>query len=126
MRSLFHRTVPFALALAVSAPTVLSAQKADPRLEKLKTEALQKVQERSKLVQEIIDQLEKDETAAVVISSDGKAVDGIVSNTSIVRGVRQFGRNVVDQPVRDLMTKAVITCDINQPLTTIYELMDRH
>lgn len=77
-------------------------------------------------VQEIIDQLEKDETAAVVICSDGKAIEGIVSNASIVRGVRQFGRNVVDRPVSELMTTAVITCDINEPMRTIYELMDRH
>jgi aminobenzoyl-glutamate utilization protein B len=47
-------------ALAVAspaAPLALSAQDADPRLESLKEEALQKVQDNAKLVQEIIDHL---------------------------------------------------------------------
>ena len=51
-----------ALAALLSAPHVLSAQKAaapkpDPRLEKLKAEALEKVDGRAKLIQEIIDQV---------------------------------------------------------------------
>ena len=77
-------------------------------------------------VQDIIDQLERDEAAAVVISRDGAAVDGIVSNGSIVRGVRDFGRDIVDRPVSELMTTSVVTCDVGQPIKTIYELMDKH
>ena len=50
------------LAALLSAPHVLPAQKAaapkpDPRLEKLKAEALEKVDGRAKLIQEIIDQV---------------------------------------------------------------------
>ena len=45
-----------ALALTLFAPAV-GAQDVDPRLERLKTEAVEKVQQRSKLVQEIVDQL---------------------------------------------------------------------
>ncbi|WP_162787120.1 CBS domain-containing protein [Notoacmeibacter marinus] len=77
-------------------------------------------------VQNIIDQLERDETAAVVVSPDGKVIDGIVSNGSIVQGMRRFGSELPTRCVRDLMTQAVITCDIDEPITKIYQLMDTH
>ncbi len=57
MRSISRRAIPIALAAAMALPSVLAAQNADPRLERLKEEALQKVQDNSKMVQEIIDML---------------------------------------------------------------------
>jgi len=57
MRSLVHRAVPLVLAAALAAPSGLAGQSADRRLEGLKEEALQKVQDNSKMVQEIIDML---------------------------------------------------------------------
>lgn len=77
-------------------------------------------------VQDIIDQLDRDDTAAVVISGDGRTVDGIISTRSIARGLKAFGQGVVDRPVGDLMTREVITCDIGEPLNRLYELMDEH
>ncbi|MGD8322479.1 MAG: amidohydrolase, partial [Gemmatimonadota bacterium] len=55
-RSFVRGLLPALAVLAVTAPAV-QARQSDPRLERLKTEALQKVQERSKMVQEIVDQL---------------------------------------------------------------------
>ena len=77
-------------------------------------------------VQDIVDQLERDDVAAVVITGDGKEIEGIVSARVIARGLKQFGRDVVDRPVGDLMTREVATCDIGEPLSRIYELMDEH
>jgi len=57
MASRIRRTLLLVTALALAAPVALSAQAADPRLDRLKEEALQKVQDNSKMVQEIIDQL---------------------------------------------------------------------
>lgn len=57
MSSRIRKLLMVVAALAVATPVALLAQDADPRLDRLKEEALQKVQERSKLVQEIIDQL---------------------------------------------------------------------
>ncbi|HMN08154.1 MAG TPA: amidohydrolase [Gemmatimonadaceae bacterium] len=62
MRRWLSAVVPsaFVLTALVSAPAALPAQKAprpDPRLEKLKAEALTKIDARAKLVQEIIDQV---------------------------------------------------------------------
>ncbi len=57
MRSTARRVVPIALAAAMALPSVLTAQNADPRLERLKEQALEKVQDNAKMVQEIIDML---------------------------------------------------------------------
>jgi aminobenzoyl-glutamate utilization protein B len=55
-RSLVRGFVSTLLALVLAAPS-LQAQNADPRLESLKEEALQKVQDNAKMVQEIVDML---------------------------------------------------------------------
>jgi len=57
MRSLVQRAVPLVLAAALAVPAALAGQRADRRLEGLKKEALQKVQDDGKTVQEIIDML---------------------------------------------------------------------
>jgi CBS domain-containing protein len=43
-----------------------------------------------------------------------------------VRGLQAHGRDVVDKPVGDLMTRKVVTCDIGEPLSSVLELMGRH
>ena len=77
-------------------------------------------------VQDIVDQLEADDVAAVVIASTETKIEGIVSGRSIVRGIKQHGRNIVDRCVADIMTVNVVTCDIEEPMGRIYELMDKH
>ncbi|MDP2956058.1 MAG: peptidase dimerization domain-containing protein [Longimicrobiales bacterium] len=57
MHAWIRRTLVVAAALAVATPIAVSAQSADPRLDRLKDEATRLVESRSKLVQEIIDQL---------------------------------------------------------------------
>ncbi len=52
-----RRSLTLSLAIGLVFATGLSAQNIDPRLESLKEEALGKVQDRAKMVQEIIDQL---------------------------------------------------------------------
>jgi CBS domain-containing protein len=77
-------------------------------------------------VQDIVDQLEADDVAAVIIASTEMKIEGIVSGRSIVRGIKQHGRNIVDRCVADIMTVNVVTCDIEEPMSKIYELMDEH
>jgi CBS domain-containing protein len=77
-------------------------------------------------VQDVIDKLEDDHVGALVVSDDHKSVQGIISGGDIVRGLKQFGRDVVDRPIGDLMTRTVICCDIGEPMSRIYELMDKH
>lgn len=77
-------------------------------------------------VQDVIDRLEGDDVGALVVSDDHKTILGIISGGDIVHGLKQFGRDVVDRPIGDLMTRDVICCDIGEPMNKIYELMDGH
>lgn len=47
---------------------------------------------------------------ALVVSEDGSTIEGIVSERDIVRAMHREGEDVRDRPVRDVMTKEVVTC----------------
>jgi CBS domain-containing protein len=57
---------------------------------------------------------------AVVVSSDGTTVDGIVSERDIVRALADRGAAVISEPVSEIMTSEVQTCT---PETPVVELM---
>jgi CBS domain-containing protein len=57
---------------------------------------------------------------AMVVSTDGRAVEGIVSERDVVRALAQHGARVVDRPVSDLMTRNVVTC---APRDSVKQLM---
>jgi CBS domain-containing protein len=75
---------------------------------------------------DVIDQLQIDEAGALVVTDDNSAILGIVTERDIARGLKRYGRNVVDRPLKELMTKDVISVDIDKPLSTVLELMDQH
>ena len=57
---------------------------------------------------------------ALVISEDGVAVEGIISERDILRGLAEHGAGVLAMTVTDVMTKEVVTCD---PGDNVRELM---
>jgi CBS domain-containing protein len=57
---------------------------------------------------------------AVVVSADGRAVDGILSERDVVRRLAALGHDGLDRPVADLMQREVVTC---APDTTLEEVM---
>lgn len=57
---------------------------------------------------------------AVVVSSDGQSIDGVVSERDIVRALAERGAASLDEPVSAIMTSQVFTCE---PSTTIEQLM---
>jgi CBS domain-containing protein len=67
---------------------------------------------------------------AMVVSTDGRAVDGIVSERDVVRALAQHGGRVVDRPVSDLMTRNVVTCSpgdsVKQLMTEMTRRRIRH
>jgi len=77
-------------------------------------------------LQDVIDQLEVDNAGALVVTDDNQTILGIISERDIARGLKTYGRDVLDKPVRELMIHDVITCDISEPLNRILELMDEH
>ncbi len=61
-------------------------------------------------VGELVQGLREAGIGAMVVSTDGRTVDGIVSERDVVRALAQHGARVVDRPVSDLMTRNVVTC----------------
>ena len=65
-------------------------------------------------------QLAQHRIGAVVVSGDGSAIDGIVSERDIVRALADQGASALEQPASAIMTSEVFTCE---PRTTVEELM---
>ena len=75
---------------------------------------------------DVVDKLEIDSVGALVVTDDDSKILGIVTERDIARGIKRHGRDVVDRPLRDLMTENVVTVDVNEPLSTVLQLMDKH
>ena len=58
----------------------------------------------------INDLLASENVGALVVSSDGKSVEGIISERDIVRALRSVGSDLLGKRVRDVMTEDVVTC----------------
>jgi CBS domain-containing protein len=61
-------------------------------------------------VRDALDSLASRNVGALVVSSDGDTVEGIISERDIVRGLRSAGADLLERPVREVMTDKVITC----------------
>lgn len=62
---------------------------------------------------------------AVVISRDGRRLDGIVSERDVVRGLVSHGGELLGMPVTDIMTRQVRTCDIDANVEDVMVEMTR-
>lgn len=71
-------------------------------------------------VSAVLESLASNGIGALVVSADGRSVDGIVSERDIVRRLASDGAALLDQPVGDIMTSSVRTC---APDASVDELM---
>ena len=60
---------------------------------------------------------------AVVVSSDGSTVEGIVSERDIVRALADRGATVISEPVSAIMTSDVKTCPPDAPVVDLMRTM---
>jgi len=74
----------------------------------------------SATVHDLVSALNTHHVGALVVSSDGKKIDGIVSERDVVRAMPGKLDQLVGMHVRDIMTVDVHTCT---PDSTIAELM---
>ena len=61
-------------------------------------------------IRDVLNSLAFRNVGALVVSSDGETVEGIISERDIVRGLQSAGADLLDKPVREVMTEKVITC----------------
>lgn len=71
-------------------------------------------------VHDLVNALNTHHVGALIVSPDGKKIDGIVSERDVVRAMPGKIDQLIGMRVRDLMTVEVITCTEN---STVAELM---
>ncbi|MGF1647070.1 MAG: CBS domain-containing protein [Kineosporiaceae bacterium] len=71
-------------------------------------------------VRALVERLAEHRVGALVVTDDGRSVDGIVSERDVVRGLRVTGAALLEAPVASIMTSEVHTCE---PSATVDELM---
>ncbi|QYG93126.1 CBS domain-containing protein [Iamia sp. SCSIO 61187] len=73
----------------------------------------------SATIGEVVAALADRGVGALVVSDDGRVVDGIVSERDVTRGLAAHGSALLDHDVASIMTRDVVTCDMS---TTVDEL----
>jgi CBS domain-containing protein len=73
-------------------------------------------------VRELIAQLAEHNVGALIVSSNGESVDGIVSERDVVRHLHHDG-TVINNTVGAIMTAVVETCDKDTPLDDLMKIM---
>lgn len=63
---------------------------------------------------------------ALVVSADGRAIDGILGERDVVSAVAAGRMNMEGLTVEPLMTAEVFTCSPEDSTDDLIELMDRH
>ncbi len=70
-----------------------------------------------------IAQLVEHRIGALVVSSDDKAVEGILSERDVVRALHQHGARVDDEPVASVMSSQVHTCSPDDAVESLMAVM---
>lgn len=63
---------------------------------------------------EAVKLLEDKGIGALVVSSGGGAVEGIVSERDVVRALAEHGPEVLSQPIANYITREVVTCTMDE------------
>jgi CBS domain-containing protein len=81
-------------------------------------------------IAEAADLLATHNIGALVASSDGQTVEGIISERDIARCLPRMGASCLERPVREIMTSVVATCtpddSIDSLMATMTERRIRH
>lgn len=62
---------------------------------------------------------------ALVVSEDGRRVQGVVTERDIVRGLSRYGAGVIDRRVADIMVRTVPTCSPDDTVKHVMGEMTR-
>ncbi len=75
-------------------------------------------------LQSAINVLASQRIGVLVVSSNGRSIDGILSERDIVRGLANESEDFGGYVVGDLMTSKVFTCSPDDTVASVMELMD--
>lgn len=70
--------------------------------------------------------LEAEDVGALVVSTDGVHIDGIISERDVVRGLNRDGLSIIYRPISELMQREVQTCGPKSAVRDVMNLMRTH
>jgi len=70
--------------------------------------------------------LAQEKVGALVVSGDGRHIDGILSERDIARALAEHGAATIDLTVEQLMTRDVSTCGRHDTVDDLMEQMTQH
>lgn len=76
-------------------------------------------------IRELVQSLRDQRIGAIVVSEDGRSVQGIISERDVVRGLAEVGPRVLDAPVAELMTREVVSCSLRDTVKHLMTEMTR-
>ena len=76
-------------------------------------------------VKEVSALLAEKRIGAVVVTDQADAVEGIISERDVVRGLAQHGSSILDKKVEELMTKNVITHGLDDHIDDLMQKMSK-
>jgi CBS domain-containing protein len=77
-------------------------------------------------VADVVAELARHGIGALVVSSDGAGIEGIVSERDVVRRLHQVGSSLLAQPVSSIMTATVRTCSPDDDIESLVVTMTEH
>ena len=80
----------------------------------------------SATIHDLVNALNPHHVGALVVSSDGKKIDGIVSERDVVRAMPGKLDHLVEMHVRDIMTAEVHTCTADVSVAELMKMMTEH
>lgn len=77
-------------------------------------------------IQDLVNSLNTHHIGALVVSNDGKCIDGIVSERDVVRAMPGKLDQLIGMHVRDIMTVEVHTCTPDSTAAELMKMMTEH
>ncbi len=77
-------------------------------------------------VKHCVDELKRHNIGALVVSEDGRSIEGIVSERDIVRTLADYAGEIANLKVREIMTTEVTTCSAEDSVEELMTLMTQH
>jgi CBS domain-containing protein len=74
-------------------------------------------------VAEAVRRMHQERVGALVVSEDGRTIDGIISDRGIMNAIAERGVEVMNETVGSMMTREVFTCTSHDHVSAIMALM---
>jgi CBS domain-containing protein len=77
-------------------------------------------------VKHLVDELRHHNIGALIVTEDGRHIEGIVSERDVVRKLSDYAGDVTSLKVADIMTTEVLTCVAEDTVDELMHIMTEH